>query len=373
MKRYLLAWAAALFFASLLAGAQRGISVQPDALVRNLYREVVARHPYDIPKGTDWEIFEPYLSKGLLRRIDLARACSADRDRKSQDPQLMAKMVSEFGLFWGEEAAPQAFQIEKTRAEKGGSSRVYVSLTRERPPERSWTWPVAAVVIREDGRFVVDDVIYIDNHIYDREEDRRNMRLSGYLSAGCDGPHWVGQALPSQPETLVRSLYVQVVARRPVGIPGGEDWKVLSPYFSKSLLHRIDLALACGDDWDRQHPDPNLKPEIGWLELGLFSGGDDELELRAFRIERAQSEKGGSFRVYVRLTWGYPPEHTWVSRVAASLVRENGRVLLDDVTYLKDESEDAEWRLSDGLSAGCDGPRWVGFHDTKQQSNPDCP
>jgi hypothetical protein len=133
MKRYLLAWAAAVFFASLPATAQHGITAQPDALVRNLYREVGARHPHDIPKGADWKIFAPFLSRGLLHRIDLDGACSADRDRQSSDSQLMARIVSAYGLFSGEEAAPQTFQIEKTLPEKDGSLRVYVNLTVEKP------------------------------------------------------------------------------------------------------------------------------------------------------------------------------------------------------------------------------------------------
>jgi hypothetical protein len=173
-----------------------------------------------------------------------------------------------------------------------------------------------------------------------------------------------GQALPNQPEALVRSLYAKVVARRPVGIPRGEDWKVFSPYLSKSLLHKMDLALACATDWYRQYPDPNLKPEMDWLELGLFSGGDDEGELRAFHIESTQSEKDGSFRMNVRLTWG-PPKDRWISHVAAIAIRENGHHVVNDVIYLKDKERDVEWRLTESLSAGCDGPRWVGYSDSK--------
>jgi hypothetical protein len=357
MKRYLLAWAAAVFFASLPATTQNRLPAQPEAVVQSLYEQVVAQHPHGIPEGSDWEIFAPYLSKGLRHRIDLARACATDWDRQSPEA---AKMVSAFGLFSGDEAAPQAFQIQKTEAGKDGSLRVSLSLSREKPPQRPWTWPVAAVVIREDHHFVIDDLIYVDNHIYDREADRRHQRLSEYLSAGCDGPRWNAHILPNQPEAFVRSLYTQVVARRPVGIPGGEDWKVFAPYLSKALLRRIVLALDCGADWDRQFPDPNLKPGFGWLELGLFSGGDDELELRTFQVESTRSEKDGSFRVYVRLTWEYSPERPWTSSVAATVVRENDHVVIDEVTYLKDKPEDTEWRLSDRLSSGCDGPRWVG-------------
>jgi hypothetical protein len=177
-------------------------------------------------------------------------------------------------------------------------------------------------------------------------------------------------SLPKEPKAIVRSLYNEVVARHPVGIPGGADMKIFAPYLSKALLHRIDLALACSDDWDRQNPDPNSKPPQAWLESGLFSGDDEQASPRVFDIERTQSEKDGSFRVYVRLTWG-PPERPWIWRVAAIVLRENSHFAVDDVIYLKDESRDIESRLSEYLSAGCDGPRWVGHgdqrNDPKQQ------
>ncbi len=36
-----------------------GLSKQPETLVRNLYKEVVARHPRGIPEGADMKIFAP--------------------------------------------------------------------------------------------------------------------------------------------------------------------------------------------------------------------------------------------------------------------------------------------------------------------------
>jgi hypothetical protein len=158
---------------------------------------------------------------------------------------------------------------------------------------------------------------------------------------------------------MVQSLYREVVARHPVGIPTGADMKIFSPYLSKALLHRIELAIACSADWDRENPDPNLKPDFPWLESGLFSGDDERTEPRTFHVERIQQEKDGSFRVYVRLAWGDPGK-LWIWRVAAVVVRENGRFVVDDVIYLKDKDRDDESRLSEYLSSGCDGGRWVG-------------
>jgi hypothetical protein len=175
---------------------------------------------------------------------------------------------------------------------------------------------------------------------------------------------------PKQPDAMVRSLYREVVARHPVGIPGDADMKIFAPYLSKALLHRIDLAIACSTDEARQHPDPHLKPEIAWLEAGLFSGDDEQASPRTFHIERTQSEKNGSFRVHVTLTRG-PLASPWIWHVAAIVVRENGHFAVDDVIYLKDKDRDDESSLSEYLSAGCDGPRWVGRG--KQHSSQDDP
>jgi hypothetical protein len=174
-------------------------------------------------------------------------------------------------------------------------------------------------------------------------------------------------SLATQPEALVRSLYTQAVIRHPLGVPEGENMKIFAPYLSKRLLQRMDLAIACVDDWHRQNPEPHLKSELGWLELGPFSGDNERALPQSFLIERTQSEKGGSSRVYVRLTSTATSEKPFSWRVAVVVVRENGHFVLDDVIYLKDEELGVEDRLSKDLSAGCDGPRWVGF--SKQQSN----
>jgi hypothetical protein len=108
--------------------------------------------------------------------------------------------------------------------------------------------------------------------------------------------------LPKQPAALVSSLYAQVAALHPVGVTKGADMKVFAPYLSKALLHRIDLTAACEADWFRQYPETDMKPGLGWLELGLFSGDQEMTAPSAFHIERAQAEKDGSIRVYVKLT-----------------------------------------------------------------------
>jgi hypothetical protein len=179
--------------------------------------------------------------------------------------------------------------------------------------------------------------------------------------------------LPKGPEAFVRSLYQEVVARHPTGIPYGADMKVFTPYLSKELHHRIDLAIVCGRDWSRQHPDPNLKPEIGWLESGIFSGDNERAVPQNFHIQEVQTEKNGSFRVRVELTREESSASKFAWEVAVILIPEDGRLAVDDIEYLKSESGHAEIasRLSGALSSGCDGPRWVGFGNQRNHKKPE--
>jgi hypothetical protein len=123
------------------------------------------------------------------------------------------------------------------------------------------------------------------------------------------------------------------------------------------------------DDWYRQNPDPNSKPP--GLEGGLFTGDDLRAEPQAFHIERVESGKNGSLRVCVKLTHDERGESPWTWHVAAILVREDGHFVVDDVIYLRDRPQDIDVRLSEYLSQGCDGARWVGCgdqrHGLKQQ------
>jgi hypothetical protein len=137
--------------------------------------------------------------------------------------------------------------------------------------------------------------------------------------------------------------------------------KSLSPYLSGSLLNGITQARACGDDWFRLHPQNDIKAPLAWLEFGLFSGADDRSGPQAFKIEKTKSQEDSSIRVNVRLTEGIPPEKPWTWEVAAIVIRQDGRFVIDDVVFLKDKDVDTESRLSEILKRGCDGSHWVGY------------
>ena len=38
---------------------------------------------------------------------------------------------------------------------------VYINLTYNEPGESPWIWQVAAIVLQENGHYVVDDIIYL--------------------------------------------------------------------------------------------------------------------------------------------------------------------------------------------------------------------
>ncbi len=177
------------------------------------------------------------------------------------------------------------------------------------------------------------------------------IQLFGYAQAPQDHDQ---AGLSRQAEVTVRRFYEQLVSDPVVGIPTPKRMKVLSPYLSSSLIHGINEARACRDDWFRQHPKNDEKAPSTWFEFGLFSGPDDRGEPYAFQIDRTESEGDGSFRVYVRLAEG-PAKRPWNWQVAAVVVSRSGRFAVNEVIFLRDEDSVTESRLSEILTTGCDG------------------
>jgi len=171
------------------AGSKPAISARSEAaeLVRKLYKVVVDQHPMGI--GGAVPLFGPYLSKAMLHRIDINDACQKDWDRQYPDKLNNKPPFVEFGLFTGgnERERPNAFHIDKVQAKKDGSFFVYVTLALTDIPDDLFIWRVAAIVVREKDHFVVDDVIWLKEYPQDVD-----VRLSKYLTSGCNGPRWVG-------------------------------------------------------------------------------------------------------------------------------------------------------------------------------------
>jgi hypothetical protein len=129
------------------------------------------------------------------------------------------------------------------------------------------------------------------------------------------------------PDAVVRELYREVVARKPLGLPGGADWPALQPFLSNELIRRIDTARACQDDLFRQMKglkgiDSTAKAPLAWDEAGLFSGPYDDANPSEAVVGRAEPAGNGSFRVWIRLTWR-SDDNSWQWSVCAVVTSED--------------------------------------------------
>lgn len=170
--------------------------------VQKVYSEIVAHHPIGIPEETEMAVIRPYLSKRLVEQLQTAEACQDDYNRQHGAVSETSKPGwLKSGLFSGDgsHASPVDALVERKGKENDGSFTVYVDLEPveavvnldhgRRAFHGGYTWQVKATVIREDGRFVVDDV-----RIFDRFPAEGSSRLLSDSFSGCDGSHWTGQA-----------------------------------------------------------------------------------------------------------------------------------------------------------------------------------
>jgi len=179
-------------------------------------------------------------------------------------------------------------------------------------------------------------------------------------------------SVQGSPDAVVRGLYQVVVAGRPLGIPKGRVKAAIWPFLSKRLTQRLEAAQACEDDYFRQHATDTGKVQFSWLEKGIFSGEDERAMPAEAVVERSDPQPDGSFRVYVTLAHNdageaygrlSDPANTFHWQVAAVVILEDQRFVVDDVLLFKDDSTTIASRLVDSFP-GCDGSRWVG-HDTR--------
>lgn len=166
----------------------------------------------------------------------------------------------------------------------------------------------------------------------------------------------------SAPKAMINALYHNVVTYHPYSLLDRANTKIFSPYLSESLFHQIQSARDCSRDWFRQNRGKAVKAPFAWAEFGIFSGDNERDSPGSFNVESIRAEPDGSFRADVLLTY-IPADGPGSWRVSVRIVQQHNRFVVDDVTYLRDQPGNSEKRLSEILSEGCDGPRWVGHTD----------
>lgn len=137
------------------AGEARGASTAR-AAVEGLYRTHAARRASGIPRGEDIPDYRRWLSARLVRgfaegALERDKAIAEEPDAKP--PYIEGDMFS--SLFEG----ATAFELLPQAQESAGRTTFAVRFSyKDRSGQSNWTDRVVA--IREDGRWVVDDVLY---------------------------------------------------------------------------------------------------------------------------------------------------------------------------------------------------------------------
>jgi hypothetical protein len=148
--------------------------------------------PYGAAKTAIW----PLLSKRLTKALETRDACDQDWQRKHRNanPPVKAPGFYEDGLFSGsnEMGYVNGALVGATKVQADGSYLVTVKLWSYLGTEdltqrtgKIYRWRVAARVMSEDGRFVVDDILGFKG-VFDYD---KSVYMSRMITSGCSGTH----------------------------------------------------------------------------------------------------------------------------------------------------------------------------------------
>ncbi len=129
----------------------------------------------------------PYLSRRLLRLLDETTSCQQDWIRRQPKDDDQEPPFGECCLFSSSsEGLPTSFKIGSS--ERMPDGRIRVVIHYELKPAGNGDpirWRDAVVVTRENGRYVIDDVVY--------DLDHEPALLSTSSAAVCRGGKWIGK------------------------------------------------------------------------------------------------------------------------------------------------------------------------------------
>jgi len=163
---------------------------------------------------------------------------------------------------------------------------------------------------------------------------------------------------------VVEKLYQEVVLRHPLGVPSGSAKTAIWPLLSTRLIKVFETRSACDRDWDRKHGNANPPEKApGFYEDGLFSGANEMGFINGAAVGQTQTRPDSSYLVDVKV-WSYfddgvrslrtHKKYRW--RVAARVISENGRFVVDDILGFKGVFDpDKAVYMSNMLPKGCKG------------------
>lgn len=123
----------------------------PGSVVAAFYAEYLDLRPAGLPTTAQQEALGPYLSRRLLGLMDAARGYQAKEAKAHPDEK---PPFVDGCLFASLFEGPQTFEVGPAVADSQGF-KVPVHFTYE----KDVAWDDEVVVIKEDGRYVIDDVL----------------------------------------------------------------------------------------------------------------------------------------------------------------------------------------------------------------------
>ena len=142
---------ALLLMPALFASTAARADSDPAAVVRQFYETYVKLSPPGLPTAAQQTELAPYLSRRLLGLMDGARAYQEQEQKKHPDEK---PPFVDGCLFASLFEGPKSFKVGAAVAE-GQGSKVKVHFKAD----QDVAWDDEVVLIRENGRYVIDDVL----------------------------------------------------------------------------------------------------------------------------------------------------------------------------------------------------------------------
>jgi hypothetical protein len=156
----------------------------PESAVHRFCTRLVELKEFGVLEPKQRRALAPLLSKRLLHQLDDIRDCQADWFRQQpKDTTDKPPFVDCCLLSGTPDGAPTSFKVGASKELAPGRYEVMVDYELKNGTEVI-RWHEALTVIREDGRYVIDDILF------DAGDPEREGRRSEPVE-GCEGKHWI--------------------------------------------------------------------------------------------------------------------------------------------------------------------------------------
>lgn len=171
----------------LLALAQpQAVAASPEALVNRFCAVYMTQKEYGLLEGKDRKAMAPFLSTRLLKELDDAVECQKDWFRQQPKDTTDKPPFVDCCLFSSTpDGMPTSYELGPVEPLPDGRAKVVIAYHRKTKVD-DIRWRDAVIVAKEDGRHVIDDVVY--------DVDAQPPQEPFYLSTGfegCQGTRWV--------------------------------------------------------------------------------------------------------------------------------------------------------------------------------------